>query len=149
MTARPGPSLAKTRGERLLRTRQASFVRASDGRFRDLLGSADVISEGATREESDGPVWYGSTSLIVTVPFEQPETRALFAEVAARDPHIRIRAIRIAKREASIRAGAPLGRASCELRISADARGLRIDVDLQAPLIEERRRGRMRGDHSI
>jgi len=101
--------LAKTRGERLLRTRHISFVRTSDGRFRDLLDSADVISEGAARAEGTGPVWYGSTSLIVAVPFEGLEERALFAEVAARDPHVRVRAIRIAKREASIRASAPLG----------------------------------------
>ncbi|WP_394849386.1 hypothetical protein LZC95_18310 [Pendulispora brunnea] len=111
-----------------------------------MLTSADVISEGAARVENDGAVWYGSTSLIVTVPFEKSEERALFAEVAARDPHVRVRALRIAKREAAIRAAAPLGRASCELRIEPDERGLRIDIDIQAPLIEERRRGRMRGD---
>ena len=130
----------------MLRTRHTSFVRASDARLRDLLTSADVISEGAQQTEDTGSVWYGSTSLIISIPFERIDERQLFAEVAARDPHVRVRALRIAKREASIRASAPLGRASCELRIVADERGLRIDIDIQAPLIEERRRGRMRGD---
>ncbi|WP_394820536.1 hypothetical protein [Pendulispora albinea] len=111
-----------------------------------MLASADVISEGAITVEESGSVWYGSTSFIVAVPFDTEEERQLFAEVAARDPHVRVRVLRIAKREASIRATAPLGRASCELRMAADERGLVIDVDIQAPLIEERRRGRMRGD---
>lgn len=122
-----------------------SFVRTPDGRLRDLLEGADVISEGATEDAADGPMWYGSTSLIVPIPLADAPSRALFAEVAARDPHLRTRALRVAKREATIRAGAPLGRASCELRILPDSRGLRIDIDIQAPLIEERRRGRMRG----
>jgi len=144
VSLRPGPSLAKTRGEQLLAKRSALLVRSSDSRFRDLLAGADAVSEGATRAEPDGPVWYGSTSLLIDVPLEEAADRALFTEIAMRDPHVRLRAIRMAKQEASTRAPSPLGRALCEVRFSSDERGLRIDVDVQAPLIEERRRGALR-----
>ena len=140
VTVRPGPSLAKTRGERLLAIRSASLVRTSDHRFRELLAKADSVSEGGARAEGDGPVWYGSTSLVVPLPLAGEPERRFFVEIAKRDPHVRLRAIRLAKHEATTRAPRPLGPASCEVRFSSDDRGLRIDVDLQAPLIEERRR---------
>ncbi len=38
--------------------------------------------------------------------------------------------------EAAARAPSSLGRSACELRVSTDPRGVRIDVDVQAPLIE-------------
>lgn len=140
MTLLVGPSLAKTRGERLLAVRSASFVKSSDHRFRELLAAADAVSEGGARVEKHGPVWYGSTSLVVPLPLSGAPERHFFAEIAKRDPHVRVRAIRFAQREAVSRAPRPLGPATCEVRFSPDERGLRIDVDLQAPLIEERRR---------
>ena len=51
---------------------------------------------------------------------------------------MRVRALRAAHREAASRAPGRLGRLSCEVRITADPRGVRIDVDVQAPLIERR-----------
>jgi hypothetical protein len=35
-----------------------------------------------------------------------------------------------------LRAPAPLGEVSCEIHVAEDARGVRIDVEVQAPLIE-------------
>ncbi len=111
------------------------LVRASDARWRDMFERADVVSEGSAREEAHGRVWYGTTSLILPadgadIPF--------FAAVAERDVHVRVRALRAAHREAASRAPGRLGRLSCEVRIAADPRGVRIDVDVQASLIERR-----------
>jgi hypothetical protein len=100
-----------------------------------MFKSADIVSEGRVRDEAQGRVWYGSTSLIL--PADPPDV-AFFAAVAERDVHVRVRALRAAHREAGSRAPGRLGRLSCEVRITADPRGVRIDVDVQAPLIERR-----------
>jgi hypothetical protein len=115
------------------------LVRATDGRWRELFERADVISEGGPRDEPQGRMWYGSTSLIL--PSDEGGhggDTAFLAAVAERDIHVRVRALRAAYREASSRAPGRLGRISCEVRITADPRGVRIDVDVQAPLIERR-----------
>ena len=82
-------------------------------------------------------VWYGTTSLILALPEGSSAAERVFiAAVAARDLHVRLRAVRIAHREAACRAPGTLGRSSCEIRVVAEERGVRIDVDVQAPLIE-------------
>ena len=132
----PGPGLAKTRGERLVRARVLTFLRGSEGRFRAMFDAADVMSEGAVEVEGDDAVWYGTTSLILHWPADlgSPVVRDFVAAVASRDPHVRLRAVRTARREACLRAPSPLGRVECELRMEARDDGLRIDVDVQAPL---------------
>jgi hypothetical protein len=130
-----GPGLAKARGLPLVIERRAVLLRAPDASWRDLFARADTVSEGGVQTEGRGRVWYGSTSLIL--PTGAAET-ALLAEVAARDVHVRLRALRAAHREACLRAPSRLGRISCEIRVSADVNGVRIDVDVQAPLIERR-----------
>ena len=130
------PSLAKTRGDRLVAARVFTSLRSSDGRFRELFDAADVISEGSVQQGAGSPVWYGTTSLVLAWPraVVDPATRDFIAEVAARDPHVRLRAVRAARREASLRAPGSLGRVFCEIRMTARPEGLRIDVDVQAPL---------------
>ena len=100
-----------------------------------MFDRADVVSEGGVRTEAEGRVWYGSTSLILGA---DASDGPFFAAVADRDVHVRVRAIRAAHREASTRAPGRLGRLSCEVRIAPDPCGVRIDVDVQAPLIERR-----------
>jgi hypothetical protein len=85
------------------------------------------------RDEPGGRVWYGSTSLILAVP---EEAAATLAELAGRDVHFRLRALRMAHREASLRAPSRLGRLTSEIRVAFRAGAVRIDVDVQAPLIE-------------
>jgi hypothetical protein len=116
-------------------------VRTNEGRWRALFAEADVVSEGAAREEQDGErVWYGSTSLILELPVETSlEDRAELLAIAQKDVHAHMHSLRCAHREAQSRAPGMLGRLACELRFSEDPRGLRIDVDVQAPLIERRR----------
>jgi hypothetical protein len=119
-------------------------VRAPDPPWRDLFDRADVVSEGSLRDERSGRVWYGSTSLILQVEPSavDPPWVASLATIAARDIHVRLRAVRVAHREACLRAPGRLGRFACEMRVSPDRRGVRIDVDVQAPLIEGRAHSR-------
>jgi hypothetical protein len=134
-----GPSLAKARPPALVE-RRGTFVRTTEGRWRELFASADTISEGAVKDEGDGRVWYGSTSLILTLPPGTPEEdRVLIRGLAEKDVHVHVHALRCAHREAQSRAPGQLGRTVCELRFVDDPRGLRIDVDVQAPLIERRK----------
>jgi hypothetical protein len=116
-------------------SRRTVLVRASDTRWRELFERADVISEGGIRVETQGRVWYGSTSLILPLDDIEP---SYVASLAGRDVHVRLRAVRTAHREACLRAPGRLGRFVCEVRVAADTRGVRIDVDVQAPLIEGR-----------
>jgi hypothetical protein len=120
---------------------RGAFVQTSEGRWRDLFEAADAISEGAVKEERSGErVWYGTTSLILGLPVETSlEDRAFLLEVSKKDVHVHVHALRCAHRDAQSRAPAMLGRVSCELHFSDDPRGLRIDVDVQAPLIERRK----------
>ncbi len=103
------------------------------------MEAADAVSEGAARAEARGNVWYGSTSLILRFEAKTDEERAFLVAVAARDLHIRTRALRVAVREAAVRAGSRLGRSQCEVRFAVDPGGMRIDVDVQAPFIERSR----------
>src|SRR3974390_2250278 len=123
----------------LVLARSALIVRASDARWREKFEAADVVSEGAVRDEKHGRVWYGSTSLILTLDDADPP---FAASLAQRDLHVRLRAVRMAHREACLRAPARLGRFVCEVRIAQGDRGVRIDVDVQAPLIEGRAHSR-------
>jgi hypothetical protein len=131
-----GPGLAKARALPLVAARKTVLVRAPDPSWRELFDRADTVSEGGVCSEAHGRVWYGSTSLILATSGKGHP--ALLAALAARDLHVRLRAIRAAHREACLRAPSRLGRIACEIRVSVDARGVRIDVDVQAPLIEKR-----------
>ncbi|MBN1611024.1 MAG: hypothetical protein JW940_30615 [Polyangiaceae bacterium] len=133
---RQGPGLAKTFGVPLLRSRKLELWQSSDYRWRQLFESADVMSEGATREEPDGPVYYGTTSVLLPTVSEGgslPDAQLAEAVRLLRsDPHARVRAVRIACLEAQLRANGPLGRISAELFVRTDRRGVRVDVDVEA-----------------
>ena len=134
-----GPGLAKVRLQPLVLTRQMQVVRAHSARWAQLFERADIISEGSARSETSGRMWYGTTSVIL--PTGDGDT-TLLAAVATRDMHVRLRAVRVARREACMRAPGRLGRLACEVQVKADARGVRIDVDVQAPLVEWSARSR-------
>lgn len=138
------PGLAKSRGLPLVLARTAMLVRAPDPRWRELFDRADTISEGSVRDEKAGRIWYGSTSLILRVEAADAcgAEPAFLAALVERDLHVRLRAVRVAHREACARSPCRLGRFTCEIRVEADARGVRIDVDVQAPLIERRVRSK-------
>ena len=135
MPTRPG--LAKSRRPPFADVTKFSRVKTTDALWREAFDAADAISEGAARREARGDVWYGSTSLILDLGAKTDEERAFLTAVAARDLHVRTRALRVAVREASVRAGVRLGRSQCEVRFAVDPGGVRIDVDVQAPFIEK------------
>jgi hypothetical protein len=130
-----GPGLAKVRALPLMGARSGVFVSVTEAQWRDLFDRSDVVSEGSAREERGGRIWYGSTSLILP---STDDDSALLATLAACDMHVRLRAVRAAHREAALRAPGRLGRVACEIRVTRDAQGVRVDVDVQAPLIERR-----------
>lgn len=146
MTTRtPRPGLAKVRTPPILRYRAVRLMAALDGRVRDLIDGADVMSEGATRTEGGASIYYGSTSLLFEADSGELRDDVLghLAEIFCQDPHARLRAVRIAYREALSRARAPLGPVKAELTVDRNARGLTLCVDVVAPLVAspKRRRG--------
>lgn len=143
------PGLAKARRPPLVLARPTTLLSLSEARWRELFERADVVTEGCARDEVGqtepglGRVWYGSTSLILLLDAVDGVSPAGLAQLAARDAHVRVRALRLARREASLRAPGGLGRLVAEMRVESDSRGVRIDVDVQAPLIERRARARI------
>ncbi len=141
------PGLAKTRGLPLVRQRRLDLWQSADYRWRELFEAADVMSEGATREEPGGRIYYGSTSVLLPVVSRgglvPDEELAQVSRLLAADPHARVRAVRIACLEAELRSGGPMGRVRAELVVRPDPRGARIDVEVEAPVFE-RPRGRLR-----
>jgi hypothetical protein len=133
---RSGPDLVKTRGLPLLGRRNLELWQSADYRWRELFESADVMSEGALREESEGPVYYGSTSVLLLVESQGGRVPDAAIDDIARalsaDPHARLRAVRIACLEAQVRCAAPLGRVRAELFVRPSRRGIRVDVEVEA-----------------
>lgn len=130
------PGLAKTREQPLLVRRSLELWQSSDYRWRELFEAADVMSEGATRSEREGAYYYGTTSVLLPTTTAGGALRPSEVEhilgAARLNPHARVRAIRIAYREALVRAAAPLGRLQAELVIRSDPRGVCFDVDVVA-----------------
>lgn len=139
-----GPGPVKAKALALGTSRTLELWQSADYRLRELFEAADVMSEGATRSEPDGATYYGSTSVLL--PFVShggavPKERASdIARLIASDPHARIRAIRIACLEAQVRSGAPIGRVRAELVVRRDARGIRVDVEVEARVFKNSER---------
>lgn len=141
----PKPGLAKVRAPALVTRRRVELVALHEGRWRGIVERADVVSEGQSRVEPDGVVYYGTTSLIFGVEpdaGELPRERLeLLAALLRNDPHARLRALRVAQREANARAGGPLGPLHAEMTFEATARGVAITIDVTARLRKTRAAG--------
>jgi hypothetical protein len=125
----------------LLSSRKVELWQASDYRWRELFEAADVMSEGATRDEPDGKMYYGSTSILLPfssrgglVPDDQAEP---VSRLLAKDPHARLRATRIARLEAQVRSEAPIGRVRAELGVSVVLHGIQVSVEVEARVHHE------------
>jgi putative component of toxin-antitoxin plasmid stabilization module len=137
-TRSPLPGLAKVRAPLLVQRRTVELVAAQVGRWGAILEAADVVSEGRTQDEEGARVYYGSTSVLLlktsaggTLPDAEVQT---LAAILRRDPHVRLRAIRIAHREAQARAGGQLGTLQAEIDVGAGARGVSLLVEVVARL---------------
>jgi hypothetical protein len=136
-----GPGVKKTHALPLVSSRKVELWQSSDYRWRELFEGADVMSEGATRDEPDGKMYYGSTSILLPfssrgglVPDDQAEQ---VRRLALRDPHARLRATRIARLEAQVRSAAPIGRVRAELSVSVAAHGIQVSVEVEARVHKE------------
>lgn len=136
VTTAERPGLRKTRTTPLLAERTARLWQCSDHTAARLLSGADVMSEGAARLERGGWVYYGTTSVLLpttshggSIPDERLDDVARWSQC---DPHLRLRVLRLARREAAQRAGADLLRLDAELAFSKTKQGLRIDVEVEA-----------------
>jgi hypothetical protein len=132
------PGLVKIRSVPLVQRRSVELCTAHDGRFRDILDVADVMSEGRVSLEDGALVYHGTTSVLLLRRshgglLPDLDVDAL-AAVLQNDPHMRLRALRIAHREATARAGSPIGSARAELRIDPGARGVTISIEVSAPV---------------
>jgi hypothetical protein len=129
----PRPGVAKVRTPPLLARRRVELCAPLDGRMRELVEAADVVSEGEEREEQSGRVYYGTTSVLLTrgrgLVDEDLEE---LAQVLRHDPHTRLRVLRTAAREASSRASARLGAVKAEVSVHATREGVLFTVDVAA-----------------
>jgi len=135
---RPRPGLAKVRAAPLVMRRTVELLSLSVGRLREIVDAADVVSEGCTRSEGDRLVYYGSTSVLLLKrsaggPVPDVDVDSLIALLRC-EPHVRLRVLRIAHREAASRAGGPLGMLEAEIDVAANARGVALLVDVVARL---------------
>lgn len=132
----PRPGLVKAGPGPLVRRRNLELVAAEDGPVRAMVEAADIVSEGMPLAEGDGVVYYGSTSVLLlarsrggTLP--DPDL-AQMAALLACDPHLRLRALRIARREACTRVQGELGPLRAEIDVRASAAGVVVLVDVVA-----------------
>ena len=146
---RLGPGLAKCGVAHPFPKRVLSLVRSADNLWSDWLERADVVSEGAIAHEGGAQVYRGTTSIIVLsdrhggrVPAEAVDSAT---QVAMRDPHLWLRAMRIARREAVSRTSGSLDRIQVELHVCADARGIRVDIDVEGQVFASTRLVKTKG----
>jgi hypothetical protein len=132
------PGLTKIRSIPLVQRRSVELCTAHEGRFRDILDAADVMSEGQVSIEGGALVYHGTTSVLLLrrshgglLPDLDVDS---LSRVLRSDPHLRLRALRIAHREATARAGSPIGSARADLRVDPSARGVIISIEVSAPL---------------
>lgn len=135
-SAHVGPGLAKAGPGGFVRRRCIDFVAVEDGPVRQLVEAADVVSEGLARIEGSGSVYYGTTSVLLvaasrggTLPDADVEN---LSTLLARDPHLRLRALRIAVREARARAQGELGPVSAEMDVRSSPGGVVVTIDVVA-----------------
>ena len=136
-----GPGPKKVQRLPIGSRRSCEFVQSIDYSWQQLFEKADVVSEGAVRVETEGRVYYGSTSVLLATTvyggvYANTDRETLLRLVEA-DPHARVRAVRIACLEAQLRARQTIGPIRAELTIRTDPRGVRIDIDIEAPVVAE------------
>jgi hypothetical protein len=134
------PGIAKTKRARLFQPRTIRLVASSDARWSEIFDTADVISEGAHRGEGTDRSYFGSSNIILLIaPEVHGQTPETFAGAVARDPHVRLRAMRVARREAAQRANGPLDKVRTEITVTPCATGVAVHVDVEAAVLRDRR----------
>lgn len=132
MTSR-GPGLTKIRCLWPTATKEKRFHRATPALVRAWLDQADVVSEGATEERE----YFGSTQ--IRLPWASAPHPAMRDQRATdaleSDPHLRVFALRIARREATSRCLGVLHVMRADLSFSTDPVGFVIVIDVDARVV--------------
>lgn len=116
------------------------LVAGSDVRWKALFERADIVSEGAPSGEDPTRHYYGSTDIILRVePDREGEDVTTLTTLASADPHVRVRAMRLARIEAAQRATGPLGRFEGQITVQTRADGIGVHVDVEAIVLPDRR----------
>lgn len=129
----PRPGLAKAAAVSLVRGKVVALIATIDGRVRDLLEGADVMSEGSVVHEGSSATYFGSTSVLLTPATAGVSLRDL-SVVARCDPHLRTRVLRIARRETLARAVGMGDTARVELSVREHAGAVVMTVDVTMAL---------------
>lgn len=102
--------------------------------MRGWMDGADIVSEGGM----NGDRYFGSTSIFLAwqkapegLSYDNAATRAQ-RQALLHDPHLRVRALRLARREAEARATGNISSVSADLRADFDARGMFVTIDVEA-----------------
>jgi hypothetical protein len=143
MPHRRGPGIANIRHPHPTTHRHVSLVRTDDSVWATLFEHADIVSEGSSELENDRWVYRGTTSIIVrcAIPTSRRDLRAdapakeqLDARVRAMmlDPHLRLRAVRVARREAQARITGTLDTVHMDIILLPEHGQIRITVDVDA-----------------
>jgi hypothetical protein len=131
-----GPSVAKVRAPSPVARRMIALLSSSDAWWEDWFERADIMSEGLSTVEEGQGIYRGTTSVILTEGADgqgmQSKQVAELVRIATRDPHLRLRLVRLARREAASRSSQPLGCTFVEIKLTMDAKGLRADLDVVA-----------------
>jgi hypothetical protein len=117
--------------------------RLFDCRLQELFDTADILSEGArkgNREASESENSYFGTTNILLTPYapgfaQLGVDNSTLVRIFAWDPHVRLRALRIACREARVRAQGTIDQVRTEIVVSDGLPGIRIHVDLEARVV--------------
>lgn len=129
-----GPGLKKVTLAPLFRERWVRLVSLTEGRMRDVLEQADVVSEGGVRDEGGVLTYYGTTSLLIGRELFTPSNADVVRHALTFDPHTRTRIGRIAHREASSRMPSPPTSFQIELELEVTEKRITIAVDVVAKL---------------
>lgn len=142
-----GPGIAKVARPSLVGRRSVELVSLCEGPWRGAIERADVVSEGRSQRDADGFSYFGSTSMLFKLIGAggdlRPDEVAFAAAALRADPHVRLRALRIAHREATQRASAALGPMHAELFVQATTRGVELTIEVNA----RHRRSRAKASH--
>jgi hypothetical protein len=131
----PRIGLRKAKAPAAYVSRSVTHVRSEDARWRELFERADIVSEGKCEHGS----YRGTTNVLLPLMdlASSPEEQAFVSALAPQCMHVRLRALRIARREAQHRAGVSLEPSRCELRFSTTSKGgVKIEVDVEANLVK-------------
>ncbi|MCA9618325.1 MAG: hypothetical protein KC731_04870 [Myxococcales bacterium] len=141
-----GPGIAKVRKVQVLADKRFRLCAVRGGWWSAMIERSDIVSEGAPFGEGEGAVYYGSTSLRFVVESEMigsvsaADHPQVLLDLLLADPHARLRILRLAHREAVVRAAAPLEVVLAEIRgrVIGEARGpvIAVDVDVEATFAE-------------